>query len=143
MHNFNFLVELVLKKCIYPCNYSHKKDFVYFGYLQSFLMTHSNQFLHPNLRARQCLICFVSPQIKFLFSRDWFKCSHLVCILLFMVSFRGTKVQILIYIVAYISCLFLFLAEYYFSVWTFKKNWFIHSIGGMILVTYSFWLLQR
>lgn len=34
MHNFNFLVELVLKKCIYPCNYSHKKDFVYFGYLQ-------------------------------------------------------------------------------------------------------------
>lgn len=117
-YNFNFRVELVLKNaCIHIIALS-RKDSVYFCYPQKFSHAQFQSIPTPKSQGQACLICFVLLQIIISFSRDRFKCSQLVWILL--VSIRGTKELIFFYIVAYITCLFLFLAEYHFSIWTFK-----------------------
>lgn len=137
MYNFNFRVELVLKNAYIHIITLSRKDSIYFCYLQKF--SHAQFQSIPTLKSQgqACLICFVLLQIIISFPRDRFKCSHLVWILLYTASVMGTKELIFIYIVAYIICLFLFLAEYYFSIWMFK------IIGSSIqyvirLVTYSF-----
>lgn len=118
MYNFNFRVELVLKNAYIHIITLSRKDSVY--YLQKF--SHAQFQSIPTLKSQgqACLICFVLLQIIISFPRDQFKCSHLVWILLYTASVMGTKELIFIYIVAYIIYLFLFLAEYYFSIWTFK-----------------------
>ena len=119
-YNFNFRVELVLKNAYTHIIALSRKDSVYFCYLQKFSHAQFQSTPTPKSQGQACLICFVLLQIIISFSRDRFKCSQLVWILLYMVSIRGTKELIFLYIVAYITCLFLFLAEYHFSICTFK-----------------------
>lgn len=115
-NNFNSIVGLVLKNA---CTYSitFKIRILNISIIcKRFFIPWCNQFLHSKLRAKKCLICFLSLQVKWSSPKERLSCNHPVCILWYMAPFRGTEVLILIHTVVNISCLFLFIAEYHFNV---------------------------
>lgn len=112
-HDFNFIVGLVLKNA---CTYSiiFKIRILNISVIwKRFFIPWCNQSLHSKLRAKKCLICFLSLQVKCSFPKEWLSCNHPVCILRYMAL---SEVQRCWYWFILLP-IFLFIAEYHFDVW--------------------------